>query len=133
MSPRPENAVNRNLFVGLHYRAISKGAPVGNNRRRAGPNGVEWMKAIWTHQMQQSREREERRINYIMDNNSKMVAAVMESIRSFQQSMEPPGGHSGQGYEEQDSYTTGLSLNVCWLCAIEVFTFSVQRFTFVIC
>lgn len=75
---------------------------------------MEWMQAIWMHQMQQSREREERLKNYIMDNNSKMVAAVMESIRSFQQSMEPPGGHPGQGYEEQDSYTTCLIfLAVC--------------------
>lgn len=41
MSPRPENGVNRNLFVGLHYRAISKEAPVGNNRRCAGQNGVD--------------------------------------------------------------------------------------------
>lgn len=64
MSPRPENGINRNLFVGLHYRAISKEAPVGNNRRCAGQNGVD----AGHLEMQQSREREEHLINYIMDN-----------------------------------------------------------------
>lgn len=59
MSPRPENGINRNLFVGLHYRAISKEAPVGNNRRCAGQNGVD----AGHLEMQQSRQREEHLIN----------------------------------------------------------------------
>lgn len=60
------------------------------------------------HQMRQSQEREERLINCIMDNNNnnKTVAAVMEGIQGFQQSMAPLGGHPGHGYEQQESYTT---------------------------
>ncbi|XP_072314095.1 uncharacterized protein [Eucyclogobius newberryi] len=45
------------------------------------------LEAAWMLQSQQSQEREERMINSILDSNERMLSAVMDGIRSFQQPM----------------------------------------------
>lgn len=56
--------------------------------------------ASWLRQMEQSQHREERLLNNIMDSNARMVAAVMDGIRTLQQCMMPPARSMGYGYSE---------------------------------